>query len=67
MPWRCSGRQVVAFQAMIDTMACNFPGAFAGYHLTVVESHQRSKVDASGTALAVIDSFRRLGVEFDEA
>lgn len=32
----------------------------------VVESHQRSKVDTSGTAKAVIGSFRKLGIPFEE-
>lgn len=62
------GKQVVAFQAMLQTIADDFPGAFAGYELEVVESHQRTKADTSGTAKAVVDSFRRLGVrDFDVA
>lgn len=56
------GKQVVAFQATLETMASRFPGAFSGYTLTVTESHQRSKVDTSGTAKSVVESFRRLGV-----
>jgi len=57
------GKQVVAFQATLEAMAASFPGAFGGYTLTVTESHQRSKVDTSGTAKAVVDSFRKLGVQ----
>jgi len=57
------GKQVVAFQATLETMASRFPGAFGGYALSVTESHQRSKVDTSGTAKAVVESFRRLGVK----
>ena len=60
------GKQVAAFQAMVELMAQQFPGVFAGYTLRVVESHQRSKIDASGTARAVAASFRRMGVDFDE-
>ena len=56
------GKQVVAFQATLEMMASQFPGAFAGYTLTVRESHQRTKADTSGTAKAVVESFRRLGV-----
>ena len=56
------GKQVVAFQATLETMAQQFPGAFAGYTLTVRESHQRQKADTSGTAKAVVASFRALGV-----
>ena len=62
------GKQVVAFQATMEAMAEQFPGAFAGYALTVTESHQASKKDTSGTAKAVVASFQRLGVNaFDAA
>jgi 4-hydroxy-tetrahydrodipicolinate reductase len=44
------GKQVVAFQAVMEMMGTTFPGAFAGYDLQVVESHQSSKRDTSGTA-----------------
>lgn len=43
---------------MMDMMAQNFPGAFAGYKLRVVESHQSTKKDTSGTAKAVVASFQ---------
>ncbi len=58
--------QVVAFQATMELMAQQFPGAFAGYRLQVVESHQRSKVDTSGTAKAIVQSFQKLGLDFEE-
>ena len=32
----------------------------------VVESHQRTKVDTSGTAKAIVQSFQNLGVDFNE-
>ena len=57
------GKQVVAFQAMMEHMAEQFPGAFAGYSLQVIESHQRTKADTSGTAKAVVESLRGLGVQ----
>jgi 4-hydroxy-tetrahydrodipicolinate reductase len=57
------GKQVVAFQAMMALMAESFPGAFSGYTLDVVESHQRNKADVSGTAKAVVASLQKLGVE----
>ena len=38
------GKQVVPFQAAMKIMADTFPGAFTGYTLKVVESHQSSKV-----------------------
>jgi 4-hydroxy-tetrahydrodipicolinate reductase len=59
------GKQVVAFQAAMELMAEQFPGAFAGYTLQVTESHQSSKVDTSGTAKAVISSFQKLGLPFN--
>jgi len=58
--------EVVAFQAMMELMADNFPGVFSGYQLQVVESHQRNKADTSGTAKAVVQSFNEMGVEFKE-
>jgi 4-hydroxy-tetrahydrodipicolinate reductase len=57
---------VVAFQAAFAIMAEQFPGAFSGYKLEVTESHQSTKVDTSGTARAVVSSFRKLGVIFDD-
>lgn len=60
------GKQVVALQASIEGMATRFPGAFKGYKLEVVESHQSSKVDTSGTAKAIVASFQKLGLDFDE-
>ncbi|XP_010526968.1 PREDICTED: 4-hydroxy-tetrahydrodipicolinate reductase 2, chloroplastic [Tarenaya hassleriana] len=59
------GKQVVAFLAAMDIMAEQFPGAFSGYSLKVMESHQSSKLDASGTAKAVISCFQKLGVSYD--
>jgi len=60
------GKQIVAFQTMVEMMAEKFPGCFSGYQLAVVESHQRTKVDTSGTAKAVVASFRKMGLRFDE-
>lgn len=59
------GKQIVAFQATFETMAKNFPGAYSGYKLRVVESHQSTKKDTSGTAKAVVKSFQDLGIPFD--
>ncbi|KAK4802297.1 hypothetical protein SAY86_000500 [Trapa natans] len=59
------GKQVVAFLAAMEIMAEQFPGAFSGYSMQVMESHQSSKLDASGTAKAVISCFEKLGVSFD--
>eukprot|EP00775_Hariotina_reticulata_P005324 gene5324-5559_t len=59
------GKQVVAFQAMMEMMAQQFPGAYSGYTLKVTESHQASKKDTSGTAKAIVASFNNLGLNFD--
>ncbi|KAI8466135.1 MAG: hypothetical protein J3K34DRAFT_434831 [Monoraphidium minutum] len=59
------GKQVVAFQAVMEMMGEAFPGSFAGYELRVIESHQSSKRDTSGTAKAIVGSFKRLGVDYD--
>ncbi|GAB4836170.1 4-hydroxy-tetrahydrodipicolinate reductase 2, chloroplastic [Ancistrocladus abbreviatus] len=55
---------VVAFLAAMEIMAEQLPGAFAGYSLKVMESHQSSKLDASGTAKEVVSCFQILGAEF---
>ncbi|WCJ27085.1 4-hydroxy-tetrahydrodipicolinate reductase 1 chloroplastic [Euphorbia peplus] len=60
------GKQVVAFLAAMEIMAEQFPGAFSGYSLQVLESHQAGKLDISGTAKAVISCFQKLGVSFNE-
>lgn len=59
------GKQIVAFQAMMKLMAEQFPGAFKGYRMKVVESHQSGKADTSGTAKSVVSSFQKLGLDFD--
>jgi len=56
------GKQVVALQAAMEQMASSFPGAFSGYSLDIVESHQPSKADTSGTAKSMVQSFNTLGV-----
>lgn len=57
-------KEIVAFQAMMEYAAENFPGVFKGYSLEIVESHQQTKADTSGTAKAVINSFNKLGIPF---
>ncbi|MCF6246235.1 MAG: dihydrodipicolinate reductase [Desulfobacula sp.] len=58
-------KQIVGFQGMMEYAAQTFPDLFAGYKLTVVESHQQMKADTSGTAKAIVDCFNGLGVNFD--
>ena len=58
-------KQIVALQAALEQMASDFPGAFDGYSLSVVESHQSTKADTSGTAKAVSTSLAKLTNEPD--
>ena len=58
-------KQIVAFQAMMKYAADNFPTAFDGYSLEIVESHQKGKADTSGTAKAMVDYFNTLGIPFN--
>lgn len=53
-------------QTMMEMMADRFPGCFSGYSLAVAESHQRTKVDTSGTAKAVVKSFNKMGLPLEE-
>jgi len=56
-------KQIVALQAMLEWTAKNFPGVFEGYDLKVVESHQKTKADTSGTAKALVKSFLEMGAK----
>jgi len=58
-------KQIVALQAALEQMASDFPGSFDGYSLSVVESHQSTKADTSGTAKAVSASLALLTGESD--
>lgn len=57
------GKQIVAMQAALEDLGKQYPGAFSGYTLDVVESHQKTKADTSGTAKAVIDSIKALSAD----
>lgn len=57
------GKQIVAMQAALEYLAKEYPGSFDGYKLRVVESHQKTKADTSGTAKAVIDNIKKLSLE----
>lgn len=54
-------KQIVAFQATMGKMAADFPNAFGGYKMDLVESHQSTKADTSGTAKDMVGSFNKLG------
>lgn len=53
-------KQIVALQAALEDISRKYPGAFDGYKLDVVESHQKTKADTSGTAKAIVDSIKVL-------
>lgn len=60
-------KQIVGLQAMFEFAATAFPGLFSNFNMTVKESHQREKADTSGTAKAIIECCRKLGMDFDPA
>ena len=55
--------QIVGFQAMMKFVAENFSGLFQDYELRIVESHQATKVDTSGTAKEMVRYFNPLGAK----
>jgi 4-hydroxy-tetrahydrodipicolinate reductase len=59
-------KQIVALQAMLEWTAKTFPGVFNDYALKVVESHQKTKADTSGTAKALVKSFLEMGAKGEE-
>jgi 4-hydroxy-tetrahydrodipicolinate reductase len=59
------GKQIVAMQAALEDLATKYPAAFQGYKLSVVESHQKTKADTSGTAKAVVASIKKLADDKD--
>eukprot|EP00871_Galdieria_phlegrea_P000748 jgi/Galph1/1674/GphlegSOOS_G333.1 len=61
------GKPIVALQSILTQMAENFPNVFDNYQLNVVESHQQSKADTSGTAKEIIQSFLKMGAKFDQS
>ena len=60
-------KQIVALQAMLEYASNMFPNSFNNYTLNITESHQKSKLDTSGTARAMIQYFNMFGIPFDES
>ena len=58
-------KQIVMLMDMMGYAAKNFPNAFKGYTLEIIESHQEGKKDTSGTAKAMIKHFNALGIPFE--
>lgn len=55
---------IVLFMAMIEYGAKTFPGALKDFSIEIFESHQSTKKDVSGTAKAVGELFKKLGVDY---
>lgn len=58
-------KQIVAIQSALQQMSARFPGSFSDYKLSVIESHQSSKKDTSGTAKAIVSSLLSLNQQAD--
>ena len=55
--------QIVVIQAMLESAAREFPGAFKGMEGIIIESHQSTKKDVSGTAKKMQGYWQELGVD----
>jgi 4-hydroxy-tetrahydrodipicolinate reductase len=53
--------QIISQQIAIDKLADSQPGIFAGTVVEITESHQKTKKDVSGTAIAFRAQFERYG------
>jgi len=56
-------KQAAALELAVVRMAADFPGAFAGYRMDVVESHPSNMADTSMTAKTMVQAFQRLGAD----
>jgi 4-hydroxy-tetrahydrodipicolinate reductase len=57
-------KQIVAFQSLMEDYANENPGRLEGCTLQIMESHQKTKIDTSGTAKAMVFYFNKLGIPF---
>lgn len=57
---------IVMFMDMIDYLSKVYSGAFGGYSVKIVESHQATKKGTSATAISVGERLKRIGANFDE-
>ncbi|XLQ20758.1 MAG: dihydrodipicolinate reductase C-terminal domain-containing protein [Candidatus Moraniibacteriota bacterium] len=55
---------IVMLMDMIAFAATNYPNALKDWEIRIVESHQSSKADVSGTALAIGEIIKDLGVNY---
>lgn len=56
------GIPIILIQRALSKLALEFPGALAGYDIKILESHQTTKKDTSGTAKALVQNFAQLGL-----
>lgn len=56
-------KPIVGFQALMEMGAKEFPNLFKEWTLEIIESHQESKADTSGTAKAMVSYFNGMGVK----
>lgn len=54
--------EIVMIQAMFEYAAENFSGALKRFSAKIVESHQTGKRDTSGTAKALVECLKALGI-----
>jgi len=55
---------IVMLMDMFIYAASNYPGVLRDWEIRITESHQAGKADVSGTALAIGDLMKKLGVNF---
>ena len=55
---------IVMLMDMFEYAADNYPGAIHGWEIRIVESHQAGKKDVSGTAIAVGEILKLMGVKY---
>ena len=56
---------IILIQSAISYLAENFPNALEGWNGEIVESHQKGKVDTSGTAKLMVGYLKKIGINID--
>ncbi|NIM46812.1 MAG: hypothetical protein GTN40_01490 [Candidatus Aenigmarchaeota archaeon] len=54
---------LVLLQTMLEEAADKFPGILSEFDLSIEESHQKTKIDVSGTAKKWAEIFQKLGID----
>ena len=50
--------------SMFEFASKNFKNSFKDYTMQIIESHQKGKIDTSGTAKKMVEYFNELGIKF---